>query len=132
MNANPFDRIGLVVHPRRELSSALATVREWAERQGAEIVQLRSPGQQQQVAPPGEVGGCDLVIALGGDGTTLAALRAAAAEGRPVLGIACGSLGALTAVTADRLERRARPRLHAATTRSDGCPRSSPPTTAAS
>ena len=104
MNANPFDRIGLVVHPRRELSSALATVREWAERQGAEMVQLRSPGQQQQVAPPGEVGGCDLVIALGGDGTTLAALRAAAAEGRPVLGIACGSLGALTAVTADRLE----------------------------
>ena len=40
MNANPFDRIGLVVHPRRELGRALATVREWAERQGAEIVQL--------------------------------------------------------------------------------------------
>ena len=36
------------------------------------------PGQEQEVAPPGEVGACDLVIALGGDGTTLAALRAAA------------------------------------------------------
>jgi len=44
------------------------------------------------------------VMALGGDGTTLAALRAAAPLGRPVLGIACGSLGALTAVTADRIE----------------------------
>ena len=66
------------------------------------MVQLRSPGQEQEVAPPGEVGACDLVIALGGDGTTLAALRAAAPLGRPVLGIACGSLGALTAVTADR------------------------------
>ena len=103
MDANPFDRIGLVVHPRRELDTALATVREWAERGGAEVVQLRSPGQEQDVAPPGEVGACDLVIALGGDGTTLAALRAAAPQSRPVLGIACGSLGALTAVTADRL-----------------------------
>ena len=103
MDANPFDRIGLVVHPRRELDNALATVREWAERGNAEVVQLRSPGAEQQVAPPGEVGACDLVIALGGDGTTLAALRAAAAQSRPVLGIACGSLGALTAVTADRL-----------------------------
>ena len=81
MNANPFDRIGLVVHPRRELGNALATVREWAEREGAEVVQLRSPGQEQEVAPPGEVGACDLVIALGGDGTTLAALRAAAPAG---------------------------------------------------
>src|SRR5204863_5454200 len=44
------------------------------------------------------------VIALGGDGTTLAALRAAAPRDRPVLGVACGSLGALTAVTADDLE----------------------------
>ena len=103
MNANPFDRIGLVVHPRRELGNALATVREWAERQGAEVVQVRSPGHVQEVAPPGEVGACDLVIALGGDGTTLAALRAAAPAHRPVLGVACGSLGALTAVTADRL-----------------------------
>jgi NAD+ kinase len=103
MNANPFDRIGLVVHPRRELANALATVRAWAERQRAEVVQVRSPGQEQQVAAPGEVGACDLVIALGGDGTTLAALRAAAPRSRPVLGIACGSLGALTATTADRL-----------------------------
>ena len=62
------------------------------------------PGQEQEVAPPGDVGACDLVIALGGDGTTLAALRAAAPLGRPVLGVACGSLGALTAVTADDID----------------------------
>jgi NAD+ kinase len=104
MSADPFDRIGLVVHPRRELGRALATVHEWAERQGADVLQVRSPGQEQEVAPPGEVGACDLVLALGGDGTTLAALRAAAPLGRPVLGIACGSLGALTAVAAGDLE----------------------------
>ena len=44
------------------------------------------------------------MIALGGDGTALAALRAARAVSRPVLGVACGSLGALTAVTAERID----------------------------
>ena len=97
-----FDRIGLAVHPQRELDSALATVRDWAERQGAEVVQIAS--SEREVAPRGEAADCDLVIALGGDGTTLAALHAAAPVGRPVLGVACGSLGALTSTTADRLE----------------------------
>ena len=41
---------------------------------------------------------------LGGDGTTLAALHAAAPHRLPVLGIACGSLGALTATSADATE----------------------------
>lgn len=104
MNANPLDRIGLVVHPRRELGRTLATVREWVGREGAELVQVDAPGQEPQAAPAGTAEGCDLVMALGGDGTTLAALRAAAPAGCPVLGMACGSLGALTAVTAERVD----------------------------
>lgn len=104
MEAKTFDRIGIVVHPRRELGRALETLRRWAEQQGAALVQLPSPGQEQKVAPRGDAEGSDLVVALGGDGTTLAALRAAAPLARPVLGVACGSLGALTAVTAERLE----------------------------
>jgi NAD+ kinase len=98
-----FDRIGLAVHPRRELDGALATIRDWAERQGAEVVQI-VPSAEREVAPRGEAADCDLAIALGGDGTTLAALHAAAPVGRPVLGVACGSLGALTSVTAEHLE----------------------------
>jgi NAD+ kinase len=101
MDANRLDRIGLVVHPRRELGLVLATVREWAEREGAELVQVDAPGQEQQIAARGEVAGCDVLVALGGDGTALAALRVAAPAGVPVLGVACGSLGALTAVTAE-------------------------------
>jgi NAD+ kinase len=97
-----FDRIGLAVHPRRELDNALATVRDWAERQNAEVVQIAS--LEREVAPPGDAADCDLAIALGGDGTTLAALHAAAPAGRPVLGVACGSLGALTSVTAAKLD----------------------------
>jgi len=104
MAAVTFDRIALVVHPSRDLRRALATVEAWAAEQEAELVQLDVPGQEQRIAPEGEPGTCDLVVALGGDGTTLAALHAAAPADRPVLGVACGSLGALTAVTADRLD----------------------------
>src|SRR5689334_7986750 len=97
-------RIGLVVHPRREIGTALDRARAWADANGAEVVQIKVSGQERVVADPGEVASCDLVLGVGGDGTTLHALHAAAAVGRPVLGVACGSLGALTAVAAEELE----------------------------
>src|SRR4051794_9910143 len=102
--ATRLQRIGVVVHPRRTLDQALDTLRAWAEAGGGEVVQLRVPGQEREVATAGEAADCDLIAALGGDGTTLAALRAAARVDRPVLGVACGSLGALTATTADQLD----------------------------
>src|SRR6478735_6449419 len=104
MAAGSFDRIGLVVHPRRDLDRALTIVRDWAGANEANVVQVGTPGQERVVAPAADAASCDLVVALGGDGTALAALRAAAPSHRPVLGVACGSLGALTATTADRLE----------------------------
>jgi NAD+ kinase len=91
---SPPRRVAIVVHPTRPVSAALATVEGWARRRGLEIV---------QVAAEGVVEAGDLVVALGGDGTVLAALRASAAAGAPVMGVACGSLGALTAVDVDGL-----------------------------
>jgi NAD+ kinase len=99
-----MQRIGLVVHPSREIGQPLRTLEEWAARRGIEVVQLRARNTSRVVAPPGEVAACDLVIAIGGDGTVLTALRAAASTATPVLGVACGSLGALSAVTAPALE----------------------------
>ena len=69
------------------------------------LLQPHAPGRFQDAAPPCEVEDCDVVVALGGDGTTLAALHVAAPAGRPVLGVACGSLGALTAVNAGHVEQ---------------------------
>jgi NAD+ kinase len=97
-------RIGVVPHPSRAVARALETVRAWADRHGAALVQPRAPGAVQEAAPPCDAEECDVVIALGGDGTTLAALHVAAPAGRPVLGVACGSLGALTAVEASGVE----------------------------
>jgi NAD+ kinase len=96
-------RIGVVVHPHRRLDAALSTLRDWAAGHGGEVVQVKVPGQDREVAPFGEAASCDLIAALGGDGTTLAALHAAAPHGLPVLGVACGSLGALTATSAGEL-----------------------------
>jgi len=66
------------------------------------VVQIPS-GDQPSVAPPGEVNACDLVTALGGDGTVLKALHVTARTRTPVMGVAYGSLGALTTVPANDL-----------------------------
>jgi NAD+ kinase len=67
-------------------------------------VQLAADGDRhRELAAPGTLEDGDLVLAVGGDGTVLAALRAAAASNAPVLGVACGSLGALSAVVAEKL-----------------------------
>src|SRR3954453_2258180 len=103
-------RLGLVVHPKREIDTALRAAHAWADANGAEVVQIEVSGQERVVADPGEVASCDVVLGVGGGpgvggaGTTLPAPHAAASVGRPVLGVACGSLGALTAVAAEDLD----------------------------
>ena len=98
-------RVALVLHPTRTIAAPLDTLERWAGAHGLEIVYIPTDGgRDREVAPRGELEPGDLVIALGGDGTVLSALRAAAPHDAPVLGVACGSLGALTAVHADRLD----------------------------
>jgi len=104
MDGRRMRRLGLVVHPRREIASALDTLQDWSDARGVEVVQVPAAGQERRVAEPGDPATCDLIVGLGGDGTTLAAIHTAAAVDKPVLGVACGSLGALTAVSADALE----------------------------
>lgn len=96
-----MERLGLVIHPTRDIDAALERVEEWAEKQSVEVVQLDGGRHEREVAPRGEVDACDLVVAVGGDGTVLTALRSASEVSAPVLGVACGSLGALSAVAAD-------------------------------
>jgi NAD+ kinase len=104
-SALELERIALVVHPSRAVDRALRQVREWASANGVAIVQIALRSGQQVVADPDSIGDCDLVLAVGGDGTTLQALHAAATADRPVLGVACGSLGALTAVNAEGIRQ---------------------------
>ncbi len=95
------DCVGVVVHPSRNIDGPLNLLRGWADAHGVTVVQVAVPGQHRTVADPGDVGDCDLIVSIGGDGTMLAAIRAAEAVRLPVLGVSCGSLGVLTAVSAD-------------------------------
>jgi NAD+ kinase len=96
--------IGLVVHPKRGLERALDAIVAWAGENEARVGQVAVPGQERRVADAVEASDCDVLVAVGGDGTALAAMHAGAKVSKPVLGVACGSIGALTAVTADRVE----------------------------
>jgi NAD+ kinase len=98
-----IEQLGLVVHPRRDIGGALDTIRDWASTHGAAFGQVAIHGQQRHVAEPVDAASCDLMISLGGDGTALASLHAAAPASRPVLAVACGSIGVLSAVSVDGL-----------------------------
>jgi NAD+ kinase len=91
-------RIGIVVHPVRPIDEPLREVMAWGEGRGVEIIQVPVRGQSRRVAPPGPGDSCDLIVSIGGDGTMLAGIRVAMTARRPAMGIACGSLGALTTV----------------------------------
>jgi NAD+ kinase len=91
-------RLGFVIHPSRDVSEPLSELHEWAQRHGAQLGQVLSDGQTRRVGEPIAAADCDLLVSIGGDGTMLAAIRAGMLAGRPVLGVACGSLGVLTRV----------------------------------
>ncbi len=97
-----MERVGVLVHPTRPAQNAVDILHRWTEERCLQLVQIPA-GEQPSVAPAGGVSACDLVVALGGDGTTLKALHAAARTATPVLSIACGSLGVLTNVPESEL-----------------------------
>src|SRR3954447_13457894 len=78
MAATSLSRIGVVVHPNRSIDHALDALRGWADEHGVGLAQVRVDGNDREVAEPTDAQDCDLVAAIGGDGTMLAAIRAAA------------------------------------------------------
>jgi NAD+ kinase len=96
-------QLGLVVHPTRSLTNVLEATGAWARAHDVKLGQVRVDDQTREVADPVAPEYCDLLLALGGDGTALHALHMGAPSSRPVLGVACGSVGVLTSVQGDRV-----------------------------
>jgi NAD+ kinase len=90
--------VGVVVHPTRDVSEPFGELQRWAEGASVTLVQVPVAGMTREVAPTGDAAQCAVIVSIGGDGTMLAAIRAGMACDRPVLGIACGSLGVLTRI----------------------------------
>lgn len=96
-----------------ELEVSVRSLIEWAERTGSGLLfseriteKVPDAGEQDPVElmPEEEAAGrADMLLAMGGDGTILAALRHARARDLPVLGVNLGSLGFLADVGPEKL-----------------------------
>jgi len=104
-------RIGLVLHPRRDCSPAVGQVLAWTSTHGVELV--ASTDDVTRLGAAGLIpvtvaelaSTCDGIIALGGDGTLLGAMRLVSGRPVPVLGVNFGNLGFLAEVEGAELDR---------------------------
>jgi NAD+ kinase len=95
--------VGLVLHPQRDASEAVAAVLDWAARRGIQVIGVETEVERLNCAcagvPAAELARrADLVVSLGGDGTMLRAMRLADGQRAPVLGVNLGKLGFLAEV----------------------------------
>jgi NAD+ kinase len=104
----PVRTLGLALHPERDLDDALGQIRAWAAACGVALAgaegDARLPDTVARRPEASLAEECDVVLALGGDGTMLGALRVAAPHGVPVLGVNLGTLGYLTEIDGTQLE----------------------------
>jgi NAD+ kinase len=97
-------RIGLVLHPGRDCSLAVGQVAAWTSVHDVELVASTDDVSRLGLRGPTPVtaeelaGSCDGIIALGGDGTLLGAMRLVGHRPVPVLGVNFGNLGFLAEV----------------------------------
>jgi len=90
--------VGVLAQSASSCAAQLLTIRAWATRHGFEVVDLGTSAE-----PNGVDAGCQLVIALGGDGTILRALQVAMAQHAAVLGVNFGHVGFLADIHGDEL-----------------------------
>jgi NAD+ kinase len=101
-------KLALVVHPDRDTAAELAAdLTARAARRGIRVSAqpadaARVPGTTVRL--PGRPVEADVVVAVGGDGTVLEAVRVGLAADLPVLGVNAGHLGFLTGVEPNRLD----------------------------
>src|SRR5580704_14100979 len=95
--------VGLVLHPERDCGGAVASVLDWADQRGIEVLGIDSelsrlacsanPVSAEELRQR-----ADLLVSMGGDGTMLRAMRLADRQWFPVLGVNLGKLGFLAEV----------------------------------
>ncbi|MBO0732534.1 MAG: NAD(+)/NADH kinase [Acidimicrobiaceae bacterium] len=100
---SPVRFLGMVLHPRREIAGPVQQILAWAEHHHVTVLGLhdeiaRLDCRAIPVSEPEMADRADLLVALGGDGTVLRAMRLAGGPRVPVLGVNLGKLGFLAEV----------------------------------
>jgi NAD+ kinase len=95
--------VGLVLHPKRDCGGAVASVLDWADQRGIEVLGIdtelsRLACSATPVSAEELRQRADLLVSMGGDGTMLRAMRLADRQRFPVLGVNLGKLGFLAEV----------------------------------
>ncbi|MEH1015186.1 NAD(+)/NADH kinase [Micromonospora sp. CPCC 206060] len=96
-------RLGLVLHPSREVAGVVGAIVDWAAGRDAGLY-VRDTDRQRvpptvTALPAAELPACcDAFVSIGGDGTMLGALRLTVDDPKPVLGVHLGRLGFLVEV----------------------------------
>ncbi|ROO85668.1 NAD+ kinase [Actinocorallia herbida] len=96
--------VGLVLHPTRQVGGSVETIMAFARANAVRVLvregdRGRVPEGVGVVSDADFVAGVDAVVALGGDGTMLGAMRLLIDRPVPVLGVNHGDLGFLVEVT---------------------------------
>jgi NAD+ kinase len=106
----PAPLIGLVAHTGKSGALAMAArLRDEFAKQGAEV-RIEAKTAEMMDVGPGEstrelAQHCEIVVALGGDGTILQVVHDMGEEYTPIFGINLGSLGFLTCVSSSAVEQ---------------------------
>lgn len=95
--------LGIVLHPRRDSADAVNTILEWATTRGVTVLGLAEEVGRLDCAAvvtsaAAMADQADLIVALGGDGTVLRAMRLSDGRRAVVLGVNLGKLGFLAEV----------------------------------
>ena len=108
MPHEPPARIGIITKPNEPRAAEIAArIAQWAA--DHDINLFVNDRVKEADLPPGTFSSsarevadhCDVLVALGGDGTMIATARLVSGRGTPVLGVNLGTLGYLTEFTVD-------------------------------
>ncbi len=104
-----MESIAIVANPRKPLSaSVLPELIGWLGEKGLQVKVERDAEaalrkEEALLCSGEELRSCELIVALGGDGTLLKAARIVGSTGIPILGVNLGGLGFLTEVVLEEL-----------------------------
>lgn len=101
-----MERVTILYHPAKDEASSLAAqVHDWLEQRGV-AAQVAAGDDLHEPAVQAQIAASDMVVVLGGDGSTLRTARVTSCYGVPIFGINLGRVGFLSEAAPGNWRRR--------------------------